>query len=161
MLLLGLRHRQQTQSDCLAVCASIVLDYLGVPCSYQRLLRILGTTSDGTPFSNLNRLAPALNLSATYSKNRDALTIFEEHIAIGLPVIVAVQTWPLPYWQQLNTDHAVVIVGLDREEIFLYDPYFAVAPQVVELETFLTAWSERDFEYVVIGLTAWQEEATV
>ncbi|MFZ4660092.1 MAG: cysteine peptidase family C39 domain-containing protein [Caldilineaceae bacterium] len=161
MLLLGLKHRQQTQSDCLAVCASIVLDYLGIPCEYKRLLRILGTTSDGTPFSNLKRLASTLDLSVSYDKNRETLTIFEDHLSIGLPIIVAVQTWPLPYWQQLNSDHAVVVVGLDQEEIFLYDPYFAAAPQVVDLDSFLTAWSERDFEYAVIGLTAWQEEVTV
>lgn len=154
MLLLGLKHRQQTQSDCLAIC--IVLEYLGIPCDYKRLLRILGTTSDGTPFSNLNRLATALNLSVAYNRNQETLTVFTDHIRIGLPIIVAVQTWPLPYWHQLNTDHAVVVVGLDSEDIFIYDPYFATAPQVVELDSFLTAWSERDYEYAVIGLTAWQ-----
>jgi uncharacterized protein YvpB len=101
MLLLGIKHRQQSQADCLAACASI----------------------------------------------------FEQSISIGLPVIVAVQTWPLVYWQQMDTDHAVVVVGLDEENFYLYDPYFATFPQIVDLDSFLTAWSERDFEYGILGLS--------
>ena len=152
MLLLGIKHRRQSQADCLAVCASMVLEYLGISYDYNRLIRLLGTAEDGTPFTNLERLAATLGLSVTCAKNREELSIFEHNISIGLPVIVAVQTWPLPYWQQIHTDHAVVVVGLDDEAVFLYDPYFATAPQIVELDNFLTAWSERDFEYAVIGL---------
>lgn len=161
MLLLGLKHHRQTQSDCLAACASMVLEYLGISYEYNRLMHMLGTTNDGTPFSNLKRLASSLDLSVVYNKNHEDLSIFEQNISIGLPIIVAVQTWPLPYWQQLNTDHAVIVVGINDEDIFLYDPYFAAIPQIVDLDSFLTAWSERDFEYSVIGLTEWSEESVV
>jgi ABC-type bacteriocin/lantibiotic exporter with double-glycine peptidase domain len=119
----------------------MVLEYLGVSYEYNRLTRLLGTAEVGTPFTNLERLAPALGLAVTYGKDHEELSIFERNISIGLPVIVAVQTWPLPYWQQIRTDHAVVVVGLDDEDVFLYDPYFAAAPQIVDLDSFLTAWS--------------------
>lgn len=157
MLLLGIKHRQQTQADCLASCAAMVLAYLGIPCEYSHLLRILGTTADGTPFTNLKRLASTLNLAVVYSKDRETLTIFERCIRIGLPVIVAVQTWPLAYWQPVDTGHAVIVVGMDAEAVYLFDPYFTEAPQVVDLDSFLTAWSERDFEYAIIGLAEWQD----
>jgi ABC-type bacteriocin/lantibiotic exporter with double-glycine peptidase domain len=157
MLLLGVKHRRQTQADCLAACAAMVLEYLGVPYAYNHLIGILGTTEDGTPFTNLMRLAPTLNLSVVHGKDREELTIFERSISIGLPVIVAVRTWPLAYWQLIDTAHAVVVVGLDAEDIYLYDPYFVTAPQIVDLDSFLTAWSERDFEYAVIGLTEWHD----
>ncbi|MFN8488181.1 MAG: cysteine peptidase family C39 domain-containing protein [Caldilineaceae bacterium] len=153
MLLLGIKQRRQTQADCLATCTSMVLEYLGIAYEYNRLMRILGTTESGTPFTNLTRLASALNLSVAHGRDHEDLAIFEQNISIGLPVIVAVQTWPLPYWRQIDTDHAVLVVGFDEENIYLYDPYFAVAPQIVDFDSFLTAWSERDFEYAIIGLT--------
>ena len=157
MLLLGIKHRQQTQADCLAACTSMVLEYLGIVYAYDHLLRILGTTEDGTPFTNLLRLTATLNLSVVYGKEREALTVFERSISIGLPVIVAVQTWPLTYWQLIDTAHAVVVIGLDDENIYLHDPYFAGAPQIVDLDSFLTAWSEWDFEYAIVGLTEWRD----
>ena len=56
MLLLGLRHRRQQAADCLVSCVAIVLEYMGVPVTEQRLRLLLGTTEDGTPFFNIRRL---------------------------------------------------------------------------------------------------------
>ena len=153
MLLLGLKHRQQTQDDCLAACASIVLEYLGISYDYNHLMRILETAEGGAPFTNLKRLESTFNLPIVEGRNREDISLFAEYISTGLPVIVAVQTWPLPYWQQFDAAHAVIVVGFNQDEIYLYDPYFSSAPQVVDLQDFLTAWSERDFEYAVIRLT--------
>ena len=153
MLLLGIKHRRQTQADCLAACASMVLEYMGISYDYNRLLRVLDTGEGGTLFANLLRLASTLHLAVVHGKNREELAIFERAISVGLPVIVAVQTWPLSYWQPIETDHALVVVGLDIEDFYLYDPYFAIAPQIVDRDSFLAAWSERDFEYAIISLT--------
>ena len=67
MLLLGIKHRQQQQADCLLVCTAMVLDYLGVPVEEARIRRRLRTTEDGTPFPNIERLQ-ALGLFAQYAK---------------------------------------------------------------------------------------------
>jgi hypothetical protein len=77
-----------------------------------------------------------------------------------LPVIVAVRTDDLPHWinrtdlaaEEKATDHAVVVVGLDRDNAYVNDPDFEQVPQVIELNEFLLAWSDRDYEYAVIGL---------
>jgi ABC-type bacteriocin/lantibiotic exporter with double-glycine peptidase domain len=142
MLLLGINHRRQIQADCLAACAAMVMEYLGIPYEYEWLTRTLRITASRAPFTNLQQLASILQLSVVQGKHHADFTIFERTISIGLPVIVAVQTWPLPYWQQMDTDQALVVVGLDDENLYLYDPYFAVAPQVVDFDSFLTAWSE-------------------
>ena len=41
MTLLTVSHRQQTQqADCLAACAAMVLDYLHIPISYNKLTHL-------------------------------------------------------------------------------------------------------------------------
>ena len=75
-------------------------------------------------------------------------------------MIVAVRTDDLPYWlnrtdipdEEKATDHAVVVVGLDEQRVYANDPDFEQARQVIDLDEFLLAWLERDYEYVVIGL---------
>ena len=58
MNLLPISHRrQQQQADCLAACAAMVLDYLQVPISYDRLLRLLNIRAHGAAFANLRNLA--------------------------------------------------------------------------------------------------------
>lgn len=54
MPLLAVSHRRQRQqSDCLATCVPMVLEYLRVPFQYNELLRLLKTQSFGTFFHNL------------------------------------------------------------------------------------------------------------
>ncbi|MBI4670218.1 MAG: hypothetical protein HY741_00940 [Chloroflexi bacterium] len=58
MPLLRVSHRSQLQrADCLAACAAMVLDYLGVFANYQELLGLLQVGEYGTAYSNLPYLA--------------------------------------------------------------------------------------------------------
>jgi ABC-type bacteriocin/lantibiotic exporter with double-glycine peptidase domain len=152
VLLLGIRHRRQQQADCLVACAAMVLDYLGVSVEEDRLHRILGTTEDGTPFPNIERLQ-ALGLFITYGKDGD-FSIFEHNIEIGLPVVVGVKTFTWAHWGGEVTQHAVVVVGIDSERsvLYLHDPFFAQAPIEMEFVPFETGWEELDRQYAVIGL---------
>jgi hypothetical protein len=129
-----------------------VLDYLGVSVEEDRLQRILGTTEDGTPFPNIERLQ-ALGLFVTYGKDGD-LSIFEDNIEVGLPVVVGVKTFTWPHWDGEVTQHAVVVVGIDRARgvIYIHDPFFAQAPIEMELVPFEAGWEELDRQYAVIGL---------
>jgi uncharacterized protein YvpB len=86
-------------------------------------------------------------------------------LTTGLPVIVAVRTDDLVHWikrtdihdEEKATDHAVVVVGLDEQTVYVNDPDFEQAPQMIDLDEFLLAWLERDYEYVVIGLEEFEE----
>ncbi|MBV7338193.1 C39 family peptidase [Chloroflexi bacterium TSY] len=151
MLLFVPNVRQRQQADCLAACAAMVLNYLGEQVKYDRLLQLLDTTAEGTPFTNIERLH-TLGLFAESDRYRDDLSILSIYLDLRLPIIVAVQTWALPHWEEVDTDHAVVVVGLDDENVYINDPAFAEAPQVVPIDRFLHAWTYRDYRYGIISL---------
>lgn len=56
------------------------------------------------------------------------------------------------HWQ-VEDAHAVVLVGLTSDTVYLNDPAFDAAPQTAPLDHFLLAWSELDYEYAVITRT--------
>jgi len=157
VLLLGLRHQRQQQADCLAACAAMVLEYLGVSVEEERLRRILGTTADGTPFPNIERLS-ALGLVVDYGREGD-FERFERSIESGLPVIVAVETLGWRHWGGEITSHAVVVVGIDQanDRIYVHDPFFADAPIEMGLLEFAVGWEEKRRQYAVIGLAEFAE----
>lgn len=151
-MLLPLPHfSQKQQADCLVGCTAMVLTYLHIPTNYNRLIRLLGTTAEGTPFSNVTRLQ-SFGLVVEVNKNGN-IALLQKIISTGLPLIVAVQTWALPYWNQANHNHAVVIAGSDVNRIYLHDPAFEEAPQVVSNDEFLAAWGDHDYQYGIIALT--------
>jgi len=99
MSLLAVSHwKQRRQADCLVACAAMVLEYLQVPASYDRLTRLLRTMPIGTFFRNLRYLEAALGLSVTVGYGD--LQILETHLETGLPIIVSVNTKMLSYWKR-------------------------------------------------------------
>lgn len=153
MLLLGIRHRQQQQADCLVACAAMVLDYLGIKTDYQWLQRKLGTSDAGTPFSNIERLQTDLNLFVETDKY-GVVSLFERYLDLGLPVIVGVQTIEWAHWHGEITDHAVVVVGIDQDNdtIYIHDPFFSDAPIAMSLLQFQIGWTEGEGRYAVVAL---------
>lgn len=138
---LAVSHRRQyQQADCLAACAAMVLDYLGLPIEYDQLLRLLGIRYYGAAFSNLRNLE-ALGVSVAIT--RDDVDGLRDHIESGSPVSVALNTDALPYWED-DTAHAVVVIGIKSDHVLLNDPVFEQAPQVVPLAAFLMGWIEQD-----------------
>lgn len=139
-------HRQQQQADCLAACAAMVLDYLQRPIPYKHLLRLLRVDAIGTPFRHLRYLeSPRVSLTIA---NGDMLTL-HQNLQNGRPLIIAVDTAELPYWHDA-TDHAVVVVGVDDNHVYLLDPDSETAPQVVPLAEFELAWLGKDYLYAVM-----------
>lgn len=93
--LLSVPHRQQEDDvGCLAACAQMVLDYLGIDEPQATLNRLLGLTSIGTPYSNIRRLT-ALGLSVDLKRGaEDDLRVA---IDSSSPPVVFVKTGDLPY----------------------------------------------------------------
>jgi ABC-type bacteriocin/lantibiotic exporter with double-glycine peptidase domain len=150
MNLLPISHRQQIlQADCLAACAAMILDYLHVPIQYEHLLRLLKVRSFGTSLFNLRNLQ-TLGLFVLIEEGN--IAVLQAHLEMGLPPIVAVSTVRLAsYWTE-DTDHAVIVVGIDANFVYLHDPEFTSAPQVVDIKEFESAWLDQDYWYAVIGL---------
>ena len=147
-ILLDVAHfRQRAEADCLAACAATVLRNLGRAVDYQSLLKLLDIRSYGAPAGNLRRLSQ-LGLRVFYRSGN--VSGLEAQLAKGKPAIVFVRTRELPYWEQ-DTAHALVIVGYDREAIFVLDPFYpAEAPIAVARGDFELAWLERDYYHAVI-----------
>jgi len=133
----------------------MVLISLGEQVDYPRLLQRLGTTASGAPFSNLAQLR-TWQFAVELAKGN--LRILQQRLAQGNPVIVPVATELLPYWilrtdipeRERMTEHAIVVIGLDEEQIYVHDPDFAAAPQVVDVGWFTEARRHHDHWYAVI-----------
>jgi ABC-type bacteriocin/lantibiotic exporter with double-glycine peptidase domain len=152
VLLSNMAHRRQRrEADCLVACVAMVLDYLGVRRDDAWLSNVLGATAIGAPFSSVEKLTDILGLGVDLGEN-GALALFASFIDTGLPVIVAVDTDDFARWPYFS-NHAVVVIGFDDDQVYVHDPALDDAPQEVEIETFLWAWSRRDYEFAVIRLT--------
>ena len=153
---LDVRHwRQRQQGECLVACVAMVLTYMGQRARYDRLRAQLDTSTAGTFFFNLDRLR---SFWFMVKRNQGNLTILREQLAQGHPIIVPVATEVLPYWltrgdiaeEERLTQHAVVVVNIDAQFVYVNDPDFAQAPQVVEIGWFMDAWKYHDHWYAVI-----------
>jgi ABC-type bacteriocin/lantibiotic exporter with double-glycine peptidase domain len=141
MTLLSVLHLQQrSQADCLPVCAQMVLTHLGHAHSYEQLVDLLGTRWFGTPFRRLKRLEQ-FGLSVTLSEL--SLVDIESHLKNDTPVIAYVHTADLSYWAK-TVDHVVVVVGADNEKVYLNDPSYGQAPQVISRTEFELAQLRYD-----------------
>ena len=137
---------QEAAAGCLAACAQMVLRSLGIEQSQRHLNQLLGLTSIGVPYTNLPRLA-RLGVQVAMDVGNEAQ--LQQAIDRDLPVIAFLFTGELPYWPA-NTPHAVVIAGYDDAHLYVNDPAFAIAPQAVQWDEFMLAWSEMDYAYAVI-----------
>ena len=153
MLLLNFVHRRQrAETDCLVACAEMALNQIGIQIEYDRLAKLLKAGPWFTPFYHLHHLE-SLRLSITLGQYGDR-SLFEHYIELGLPVIVSITTLGWQHWQQEITQHAVVVVGIDRENdlLYIHDPFFENAPIEMSLIEFEAGWIEKDQAYAVISL---------
>ncbi|HHY54151.1 MAG TPA: hypothetical protein GYA08_01825 [Chloroflexi bacterium] len=109
---------QNRNGECLAACALMVLRFLQVPAEYTRLVRLLEINELGAPFRHLQRLQ-SLGVNVTVSQG--TLPRIYAHLADGAPCIVAVETRELPYWEGIDSSHAVVVRGMNSRYVII-DP---------------------------------------
>jgi ABC-type bacteriocin/lantibiotic exporter with double-glycine peptidase domain len=135
-------HRQRPQSaECLPACVAMALDYLGRPVEYDALVSLLHARfAVGTAAANVRHLETLGVNVRLFHADLDAV---REALADNWPVIAFVETTPLPHWSE-ETDHTVLIVGMDDEAVYVNDPEFDQAPQRVPRIQFELAWLRFD-----------------
>lgn len=140
-------HKQEAESDCLAACATMLLRYIGCPLPYSQLVRLLQIGPIGAPRRNIVNLTQ-VGYHVTY---REAtLTILaEDYLQKGEPVIAFVDTGELSYWSRI-TNHALVVVGLDEENVLVLDPAFSATLRLIPHEEFQLAWLNGDYACGII-----------
>lgn len=126
----------------------MVLAYLGISRTQDALANTLGLNPPfGVRHSNIKKLA-SMGIKVTYETGN--LTGIRRWLEQGTPVIVFVQTGDLPHWSGQTFQHAVVVVGVEEQIIYLMDPALGEGPTPVEEEAFMLAWSWFDYTYAVL-----------
>ncbi len=142
-----IHSRQETETGCLAACVQMVLNYLG----FRRSQVELGQQMHALPnVGIIGRKVLALQsatLKVIYTQS--TLAALQSWLAQDMPVIVFIQTAELPYWNGLEARHAIVLVGMAADQVFLLDP--ARAPEVIAVSRgdFALAWDAMDERCIV------------
>ena len=131
---------------CLPACVAMLSAYLGQEISQERLAREMGTRDFGTPAPRIRRLK-RMGFSVTYESG--SVDLLRRQVRSDIPTIVFVWTGELPYWR-VSTPHAVVVVAVTDETIYVNDPAFDAAPQEIPIDDFVLAWSEFDYRYATV-----------
>jgi ABC-type bacteriocin/lantibiotic exporter with double-glycine peptidase domain len=140
-------HQQVAEGYCLPACAQMALAHLGIFRSQEELARVLKMrVGAGVTASNITLLA-SKTLAIGYSSG--TLTDLAGWLAKSIPIIAFIQAGELPYWRGHRFQHAVVVIGLDEEQVFLLDPAKSDLTTVVS-EEFLLAWDEMDNTYAIM-----------
>lgn len=141
--------QQRSDGECLATCAAMVLNFIGRPVAYRKLMQQLEIKDGlGTPSFKIRKLEQ-LGVRVLYKQGN--FEILQKHLQAGQPCIVFVKTGELPYWTR-NLDHAVVLAGMDDQFVYLNDPSLPTAPTSVSRGDFDLAWLERDEMYAVLAV---------
>jgi ABC-type bacteriocin/lantibiotic exporter with double-glycine peptidase domain len=144
-------HAQISAGYCLAACAQMALDYLGLAHSQEYLADLLEVVRFvGAPARNI-RLLASLEVAVVFEKGTvDSLSDWHSQ---GAPVIAFVQAGELPYWRGEQFQHAVVVTNIDGEYLWLLDPDYGPTQVAVPIEEFMLAWDELDNLYAILTKT--------
>lgn len=130
--LLRVSHRQQTKDgDCLPTCVEMVLDFQKVNVNKRRLRRTLRSKWFGTPFENVKY---PTNYKVTFGHFLP--DEIHNYLAAKLPVIAGIRTGDLTYWNNEDTDHVVVILGMNQEFVIVNDPILSFGEKRIPMTEF-------------------------
>lgn len=128
---------QNRDGACLPACAQMLLAYAGREVSQIQLMRLLGTTEAGTPFSRLHLLSQ-LGVQVNLQTNGTLAQLCEH-----LPVIAALHSAWLS-GQPAVGQHAVIVVAVDDRGVTVLDPAQNENLVLLTENEFLAAWIEMD-----------------
>jgi ABC-type bacteriocin/lantibiotic exporter with double-glycine peptidase domain len=144
-------HKVQKEDGyCLPACVEMVLSYLGVSSSQEQLGKKLGIRpSLGIPAFKIKELN-SRRLAVIYGEG--TLSDIVDWLQQNVPIIAFVQAGELPHWQGRQSQHAIVIIGMSEQMIYLLDPATKAHPTPTPIGDFMLAWDEMDNRYATIQL---------
>jgi ABC-type bacteriocin/lantibiotic exporter with double-glycine peptidase domain len=127
---------------CLPACAQMALVQLGITLTQEAIAQILGTHRGiGTPFSRILRLRE-LGVDVQLSE-WGGIDRMGQSLAANTAIIAAIMTSTgLPGWQNIRTQHTVLIVETSSDYVVYHDPALTEGPTSASRDEFLLAWSE-------------------
>lgn len=140
--------RQSTSYSCGAAALQAVLAYWGTSEREDRLMARLHTTPEnGTSPENIVRVAREFNLHAEVREGL-GLADLEAALKKGRTVIADIQAWresrAEPWSRTWEDGHYVVLLGLDKTNLYFEDPSLLGARGSIPKGEFLERW--HDYE---------------
>lgn len=138
--------RQSTVYSCGAAAMQAVLMYYGEEYIETDLMEWMKTDPEnGTHPQEMKALAEELGYKAELRENM-SLNDLEKAVEEKVPVIVAAQAWKendSPPWSDRWDDgHYMVVVGLDKENVYFEDPSILGSVGVIPRGEFLDRWHD-------------------
>ena len=147
--LLPIPHRTEAfPGACLPACCQMVLAFFSISESQPTIAAQLGHIEGaGTPARNITRLeAFGVEVEGNeYGMLGDVRRAIDN---ASVP-IVFLRTGELLYWDR-DTPHAVIVVGIEADTVFVNDPAFESAPIPVPTGDFQLAWDEFGCQWAAI-----------
>jgi predicted double-glycine peptidase len=138
--------RQSTEYSCGAASLQAVLGYWGKDIGEEDLMELLNTDSNsGTYPDDIIRVAHQMGLEAEYGENF-TLADIEDLVLEGKPVMVDCQAWRSvseyneSWADEWDNGHWMVIIGLDKENVYFEDPYILGSRGFMSRQEFLERW---------------------
>jgi ABC-type bacteriocin/lantibiotic exporter with double-glycine peptidase domain len=126
----------------------MVLDYLGIARSQDELARLMGVVIPiGVPSSRIKKLQ-TLGLTVIYQDG--TIDDIRHWLEQDRPVVVFLLMSELPHWRGEELQHAVVVIGMDEQTVYLLDPALESGPTPTPIGDFWLAWDEMDNRYAVL-----------
>ena len=101
----------------------------------------------GTPSRKITRLT-VFGVEVEW-KEAGKVDDLQQAIADGKAPVVFVRTGELPYWDQ-DTPHALVVVGIEANTVYVNDPAFKSAPILTPVGDFELAWEEFGRHWAIV-----------
>jgi uncharacterized protein len=154
--------RQTYQYDCGASALQSVLIYYGQNIREDEVMKLAGTTENGTTPAGIEKVANHFGLK-TYKNNNMTIEDLINFIDLGYPIMMPIQAWPdepdkVDYSLDLDDGHWVIAIGYDNDKIYFEDPS-SVVRATIEFNKLDVRWHDADdnnekldhFGIVIIG----------
>lgn len=143
-------YPQRDEGYCLPVSVQMALAFQGIPESEENIAgRLKVKPGLGAPARNICFLASE-KIEVIYGEG--ILTDLQNQLHLEIPIIVFVQTGELSYWRGESFQHAIVVVGIEGDFIWLLDPAYTESVVKLSVHEFILAWLEMDYLYAVVKM---------
>ncbi|MDD5290918.1 MAG: cysteine peptidase family C39 domain-containing protein [Patescibacteria group bacterium] len=149
--------------DCGPKALQSVFAYYGIHAREEDIIKIAGTTRNGTPISGMKKAVKKYGLKSAAGK----MTIEEvkSYINRGIPVILLLQAWPkkkIKDWSRHWDDgHYVVVVRYTARRIIFEDPW-VLSRSYLTYEELAERWHDRigGRRYYSFGMAVYGENGS-
>jgi ABC-type bacteriocin/lantibiotic exporter with double-glycine peptidase domain len=139
--MLKVKPFRETPGHCGAAALKMVLEYYDVKLSEKVIARMVKAGATGSKADNIMNAAKRLGFRASV-RDYSTFNDIKRYLGKGIPAIVD--------WFSKDDGHYSVVIGIDREAIYLQDPELGRVRRI-DLKTFKRVWFDFEGEFMRTG----------